>query len=49
MTNDKGMHELEMKNYLIGATQYDEIDESTFVLWKAELEKTLPSFWRAMQ
>jgi hypothetical protein len=26
-----------------------DIDESTFILWKNELQKELPSFWEIMQ
>jgi hypothetical protein len=25
-----------------------EIDESTFIMWKSELQKELPSFWEIM-
>jgi len=25
------------------------IDESAFIVWKAELQKNLPSFWQSMQ
>ncbi len=26
----------------------EDIDESTFILWKSELQKELPSFWQIM-
>ena len=26
----------------------EDIDEPTFILWKSELQKELPSFWRIM-
>ena len=26
-----------------------EIDESTFIMWKSELQKELPSFWESMK
>ena len=26
----------------------EDIDESTFILWKSELQKELPSFWETL-
>ena len=26
----------------------EDIDESTFIMWKSELQKELPSFWEIM-
>lgn len=42
MADEKGMHQNIQKN----VEDEEGIDEITFNLWKAQLEKTLPSFWK---
>ncbi len=42
LADEKGMHQNIQKN----VEDEEGIDEITFNLWKAQLEKTLPSFWK---
>jgi len=46
---DDGMHQ--QKNHEIHHIKQFEgdIDEHTFIDWKNELKKNLPTFWRSMQ
>ena len=46
---DVGMHT--QNNKQLGHSHYAEgdIDEHTFVDWKNELQKTLPSFWQSIR
>ena len=41
------MHQSE--EYVFNIDNNGNIDESAFVIWKAELEKNLPGFWRQMK
>jgi len=41
------MHQ--QKNEHIFNSSKKDLDETTFVVWKNELQKTLPSFWQSMQ
>lgn len=36
-------------NYIVMDSDVGNIDNSTFLLWKSELQKELPSFWESMQ
>lgn len=44
-----GMHQQENENMYIVNNVEQGIDESTFMDWKNELQKNLPSFWQSMQ
>jgi len=43
-----GMHK-EICNDILENSNSGDIDNSTFLLWKSELQKELPSFWESMQ
>ena len=43
-----GMQEISCKDNLEDSNIGD-IDNSTFLVWKSELQKELPSFWESMQ
>ena len=47
MMKKYGMQENICKNIL--EDNNGDIDSSTFLLWKSELQKELPSFWESMQ
>lgn len=38
----------ELHTYLIKNVNKGELDDSTFGLWKLELQKELPMFWESM-
>ena len=42
------MHK-EICNDILENSNSGDIDNSTFLLWKSELQKELPSFWESMQ
>jgi hypothetical protein len=39
----------ELHTYLIKNVNKEELDDSTFSVWKLELEKELPMFWESME
>ena len=43
-----GMHK-DICNDILETSNSCDIDNSTFLLWKSELQKELPSFWESMQ
>lgn len=47
MRNNEGMHHEEFKGFF-EPTLHTEIDDTTFVQWKSELQKNLTSFWSSM-
>ena len=36
------------KNFFKGLRKEEYLDESTFYVWKTELQKDLPTFWESM-
>ena len=44
--NDKGQEF--RTNFFRNAKREGELDDSTFNMWKSELEKDLPGFWESM-
>ena len=38
----------EAHSFLISLKREEELDESTFIMWKYELQKDLPNFWESM-
>ena len=46
---DVGMHTQNNNHLEHGHYAEGDIDENTFVDWKNELQKTLPSFWQSMR
>jgi len=36
------------KNFFKGLRKEGDLDESTFDVWKSELQKDLPTFWESM-
>jgi len=44
LADEKGMHQNMQKKL----EDEEGIDEITFNLWKSQLEKTLPSFWKTV-
>ena len=38
----------ETRNFFRNFKREEEIDDSTFDLWKTELQKDLPEFWESM-
>jgi hypothetical protein len=43
------MHQQKDENIFISTKAEGDIDEPTFITWKNELQKSLPSFWQSMQ
>jgi len=38
----------EARSFLKSLKREEELDESTFIMWKSELQKDLPTFWESM-
>ncbi len=49
MKNYNKMLENTRLRFLSSLKKDDEIDESTFTVWKSELLKELPSFWEELE
>ena len=39
----------ELQTHLIKNLNNEELDDSTFSLWKSELQKELPMFWESIE
>ena len=46
--DNEGMQMENHTKFFRNGKKEGEIDESTFTVWKSELQKELPSFWESM-
>jgi len=49
LRKNEGMQQYNNTNNIIESMRIGNLDESTFSLWKSELQKELPSFWESMK
>jgi hypothetical protein len=48
MKNKEMLPQFDNKNMIFARQNNNEITDSTFNLWKSELQKSLPEFWESM-
>jgi len=48
MMRKNGMQQHNCEDILRNINRKNDIDDSTFFMWKSELQKELPSFWESI-
>jgi len=49
LRKNEGMQQYNRTKILRGSKKVGYLDDSTFTIWKSELQKELPSFWESMR